>query len=214
MVILYTFIEQDKHKYLLDKYSSIWSEDFDTRILKYRRWQDAQSSILGRILLQYGLNKYFGIKDYEIDQTSNHKPFLKNLEVCFNISHAGNLVICGISKLPIGVDIEYIDNKINLIDFKSQMTSNEFHKIQNSQDKIKSFFVYWTEKEAAIKAHGKGLLIPLKSFEIFQNQTIIENEKFYLKQIFIHEEYQCCVASINDIKLEDLEIEKVNINLL
>lgn len=214
MVILYTFIDKEKHQYLLNKYSSIWSENFDTKILKYRRWQDAQSSMLGRILLQYGLNKYFGINDYEIDHTTNHKPFLKNLEVCFNISHAGNLVICGISKLPIGVDIEYIDHKINFIDFKSQMTSNEFHKIQNSADKIKSFFVYWTEKEAAIKAHGKGLLIPLKSFEIFQNQTMIENEKFYLKEIFIHEEYQCCVASINDIQLENLEIEKVSLNLL
>lgn len=214
MVILYAFIDKDKHEYLLNKYSRIYSEDFGIRILKYRRWQDAQLSMLGRMLLQYGLNKYFGIKYYEIDQTSNYKPFLKDQEVSFNISHAGNLVICGISKSPIGVDIEYIDHKINFDDFKSQMTLKEFHKIQDSEDIIKSFFVYWTEKEAAIKAHGKGLLIPLQSFEIFQNQTIIENEKFYLKEIFIHKDYQCCVASINDIQFQNIQIENVSLNLL
>ncbi|MFP3581721.1 4'-phosphopantetheinyl transferase superfamily protein, partial [Arthrobacter sp. SIMBA_036] len=78
------------------------------------------------------------------------------------------------------------------------MTLNEFDKVHFSKDHVRSFFKYWTEKEAVIKAHGKGLLIPLQSFEIFQNQAVIENEKFYLKEIFIHEEYQCCIAANKD----------------
>lgn len=214
MIVLYAFIDEQKHQYLLDKYSKICNEEFNAKILKYRRWQDAQLSLLGRILLKYGLNQYFGINDFEIGRTSNHKSFIKNQEVHFNISHAGNLVVCGISKSIIGVDIEYVDPKINYNDFKSQMTPDEFNKIHLSEDKVRSFFTYWTEKEAVIKAHGKGLLIPLQSFEVSQNHTIIENEKFYLNEIFIHQEYQCCIASNNDIRKQNIQLEQINLNLL
>lgn len=214
MIVLYAFIDEQKHQNLLDKYSKICTEEFNAKILNYRRWQDAQLSLLGRILLKYGLNQYFKIHDFEIDRTSNHKPFIKNQEVHFNISHAGNLVVCGISKSIIGVDIEYVDPKINYNDFKSQMTPNEFNKIHFSEDKVRSFFTYWTEKEAVIKAHGKGLLIPLQSFEIFENQTLIEQEKFYLNEIFIQQEYQCCIASNNDIRKQNIQLEQINLNLL
>lgn len=214
MIVLYTFINEQKHQYLLDKYSKICTEEFNAKILKYRRWQDAQLSLLGRLLLKYGLNQYFNMHDFEIDYTSNHKPFLKNQDVHFNISHAGNLVVCGISKSPIGIDIEYIDPKIKYTEFKSQMTQNEFNKIHLSEDKVRSFFTYWTEKEAVIKAHGKGLLIPLQSFEVFQNQTIIEKQKFYLKETFIHIEYQFCIASDKDIRYKNIQLEQLNLNLL
>lgn len=214
MIVLYTFIDEQKHQYLLHEYSKICTEEFNVKILKYRRWQDAQLSLLGRILLKYGLNQYFNIHDFEIDRTSNHKPFLKNQNIHFNISHAGNLVVCGISKSTIGIDIEYIDPKINYIDFKSQMTPNEFNKIHFSEDEARSFFTYWTEKEAVIKAHGKGLLIPLQSFEIFQGQTLIGEEKFYLRQFFIHKEYQCCIASNNDIRRQNIQLEQLNLNIL
>lgn len=214
MIVLYTFIDEQKHQYLLDKYSKICTEEFNAKILKYRRWQDAQLSLLGRILLKYGFNQYFGINDFEIGRTSNYKPFLMNQDLYFNISHAGNLAVCGISKFPIGIDIEYIDTKINYTEFKSQMTPNEFNKIHLSEDKAKSFFNYWTEKEAVIKAHGKGLLIPLQSFEIFENQTLIEQEKFYLKKIFIHQEYQCCIASNKDIQHQNIQLEQLNLDLL
>ncbi|MEI3790604.1 MULTISPECIES: 4'-phosphopantetheinyl transferase family protein [unclassified Chryseobacterium] len=211
---MYTFIDEQKHQYLLHKYSKICTEEFNAKILKYRRWQDAQLSLLGRVLLQYGLENHFDIKDYEIDRTTNYKPFLKNQDLHFNISHAGNIVVCGISKFSIGIDIEYIDPKISYNDFKSQITINEFNKMHFSGDKARSFFTYWTEKEAVIKAHGKGLLIPLQSFEVFQGQTLIDKEKFYLKEIFIHQEYQCCIASNNDIRKQNIQLEQINLNLL
>jgi 4'-phosphopantetheinyl transferase len=214
MVVLYAFIDEEKHQYLLDKYSKICTEEFNAKILKYRRWQDAQLSLLGRIILQYGLGNYYDIKDYEIDRASNHKPFLKNQEVHFNISHAGSLVVCGVSQSPIGIDIEYVDPKINYTDFKSQMTLNEFNKIHLSEDKNRRFFSYWTKKEAIIKAHGKGLLIPLQSFEIFQDQALIENEKFYIKEVFIHQEYQCCVASNKYIQNQHIQLEQIHLNQL
>lgn len=214
MIILYTFIDEKKHQYLLDKYSGICTGQFNAQLLKYRRWQDAQLSLLGRVLLKDGLARYFDIKEYEIDRTSDYKPYLKNQDVHFNISHARNLVVCGMGRSSMGIDVEYIDPKIDYNDFKFQMSLNEFNKINLSEDKVRSFFTYWTEKEAVIKAHGKGLLIPLKSFEILQNQATIENKKFYLKEVFIHQDYQCCIASVNNILYQNIKLEQLNLNLL
>ncbi|WP_185245468.1 4'-phosphopantetheinyl transferase superfamily protein [Chryseobacterium bernardetii] len=188
------------------------SDEFNARIGKYRRWQDAQLSLLGRILLKYGLHQYFDIQDFEIGRTPDHKPFLKNKNLNFNISHTGNLAVCCIHEFPIGIDAEYINQETNYEEFKFQMTEGEFHRIHSSEDPLKTFFSYWTEKEAVIKAHGKGLLIPLDSFEINQNKTIVEHETFYLKEIFINKEYQCCIASSEDIRKKIIHVEQLNMN--
>jgi len=214
MRVLYAFIEEEKHQYLLEKYLTMNSNEFNIRISKFRRWQDTQLSLLGRILLKYGLNNYFDIHDFEIGRTPNYKPFLINKNLHFNISHAGNLVICCINEHPIGIDVEYINQRIDYEDLKFQMTANEFDKIQGSEDKLKAFFTYWTEKEAVIKAHGKGLFIPLTSFEVDHNQAIIENETFYLKEIFIDKEYQCCIATNQVILQKVIYVEQLNMNKL
>ncbi|PQA94563.1 hypothetical protein B0A69_08860 [Chryseobacterium shigense] len=195
MNILYSFIDESRHKYLMDRYLNTFPEDFKKDILKYRRWQDAQLSLLGRVLLQHGLNTHYGISEAEIGRLPNNKPYLKGHSIYFNISHSKNLVICAIADFPVGIDIEFSDDTINYLDFQFQMTAGEFEKIHHSEDKIKSFFTYWTKKEAVLKAEGSGILIPLDSFEILNNECIIDGKKFFTKEIFIDKKYSCCIAS-------------------
>lgn len=195
MIVLYAFINEEKHQDLLDTYLPVFSGKFREYILKYRRWQDAQLSLLGKVLLEHGLKVYYDIKDAEIDLLENKKPILKGHDIHFNISHSKDLVVCAIAEVPIGIDVEFLDPQINYLEFRPQMTSNEFHRIHNSSSKIKSFFTYWTSKEAVLKAHGHGMMIPLESFEITENECCIANEKFYVKEFFIDEKYQSCIAS-------------------
>lgn len=195
MVILYTRIHEEKHQDLLDQYLDIFSEDQKKDILKYRRWQDAQLSLLGKVLLQHGLRTYYDIFETEISVTPNNKPYLKGYPVHFNISHSKDLVVCVIAEFPVGIDVEFIDASISYQDFEFQMTPGEFEKIHGSEDKVKSFFTYWTAKEAVIKAHGAGMMIPLDSFEILNNETDINGEKFFTKDIFIDKNYCSCIAS-------------------
>lgn len=205
MVILYAFIKEEHHQELLNRYLNTFSEKFKGDILKYRRWQDAQLSLLGRVLLQYGLKYYYGIHDFEIGILPNNKPFLKGQNVYFNISHSKNLAICVIADFPVGIDVEFLDENINYLDFKPQMTYNEFNKIHYSESKVKSLFSYWTKKEAVLKAHGEGLMIPLESFEISDDECLIGDEKFYLTDVFIDENYYSCVASNNiNVKKNDI----------
>ena len=196
MVILYSFINENKHTYLLDKYLNDNSEIFKIKILRYRRWQDAQLSLLGRVLLKYGLRNYYhDVNETDIYLTSYNKPFLKGQNIYFNISHSENLVVCIIARFPVGIDVEFLNESINYRDFRSQMTLKEFDEIYNADDKIKSFFNFWTKKEAVIKADGRGLKIPLQSIELVDDECIIDKKRFFVKEISINENYLGHIAS-------------------
>ncbi|MDC8104856.1 4'-phosphopantetheinyl transferase superfamily protein [Chryseobacterium sp. B21-037] len=149
-----------------------------------------------------------------MDALPYYKPYIKNHNLHFNISHAGNLVICCINESPVGIDVEYINQEADYEEFKFQMTSGELEKIHFSEDKVQSFFTYWTEKEAVIKAHGKGMFIPLDSFEVNHGQAIIENEIFYLKEIYLDKKYQCCIAANEDIREKTIFVKRLNVNFL
>ncbi|MFP3591366.1 4'-phosphopantetheinyl transferase family protein [Chryseobacterium sp. SIMBA_038] len=189
MVILYTFIDEFKHEFLLDTYLKSFPENFKAKILNYRKWQDAQLSLLGRVLLKYGLNNYYQINEIEIDLTPNNKPFLKGQDIYFNISHSEKLAVCIIAGFPVGIDVEFLNEKINYMDFQSQMTGKEFDEIHHADNKIKCLLKYWTIKEAIIKADGRGLQIDLQSFEFINNECLIDDKMFYVKEISIHENY-------------------------
>ena len=203
MIILYTFIQEEKHQDLLSRYLNVFSEDLKTNILKYRRWQDAQLSLLGKVLLQHGLSTYYDIFETEIRLSSNHKPYLKDDPVHFNISHSKEMVVCAIGEFPIGIDVEFYDTAVNYKDFEFQMTPGEIKKIHEADDKIKHFFNYWTEKEAVMKAHGDGMMLPLDSFEVLNNESIIDRQKFFTKDILIDQNYCSCIAS-NDININHI----------
>ncbi|WP_185226285.1 4'-phosphopantetheinyl transferase family protein [Chryseobacterium indologenes] len=193
---MYTFIDEERHQEILDQHLNLFSEDFKSKILKYRRWEDAQLSLLGRILLLHGLKTYYDITTApEIYILSNKKPYLKGNPVHFNISHSRNMVVCAIAGFPLGIDVEFLDHTINYFDFQFQMATGEFEEIHHSEDRTKSFFRYWTRKEAVIKAHGDGMMIPLDSFEVLQNTCTLEGKKFFTKEIPVDENYQACVAS-------------------
>ncbi|WP_336701911.1 4'-phosphopantetheinyl transferase family protein [Chryseobacterium indologenes] len=208
MIILYTFINETKHRSLLDRYLPAFSTEIRQDILRYRRWQDAQLSLLGKVLLQYGLKTYYNISELEIGTLPNKKPYLKGNDLHFNISHSKDLVACAIAEYPLGIDVEFNDQKISYQDFIFQMTDKELQEIQNSEDKMKQFFMYWTRKEAVIKAHGAGMMLPLDSFEVINNECHIVGEKFFTQEIFIHEEYHSCIASSNQKIKEVMPIIK------
>jgi len=176
-------------------------------VSRFYRWQDAQLSLLGRVLLCEGLKNFdLTYDNLDLDYTKFNKPYFKNSKTKFNISHSGEIVICALTNdVEIGIDIE-IMNETNLEDFKSQMTINEWQIIINSEDKTRSFFKYWTEKEAVIKSHGNGLSIPLKSFEVSNDKTEIDNQVFYLKSLPIDENYYCCISSTVDFKSEVIKV--------
>lgn len=194
--IYYSVISENNHKKLMQEFLLRFPIDFQNRITSYRRWQDAQLSILGRILLYRGTDHFDKkYKEISIKYNKHKKPNFGEEEVYFNISHSGEIVVCAVTNIcDIGIDIE-LQRDIQIEDFQPQMTEGEWMKISTSFNKRDSFYKYWTQKEAVIKGCGKGLSVPLKSFEISQNTAMIDDEKFFLKEIKLDDKYKCYIAT-------------------
>jgi len=157
--LLFLFADTDEFqsKTSLEKLMQELPIEIQQKALRYRHAQSAFAYVLGRKLLQEGLEK-LGIdkeKITEITYNDHQKPELK--EVFFNISHSENVVVCALTQdCSIGVDIElkeprYFDN------FSSFFSKKEWNFIQNGNNQLQNFHFLWRRKESIIKAKGRGL---------------------------------------------------------
>lgn len=210
--IYYSYLSKENHESLLKNDLPKFPVDYQEKIKRYRRWQDAQLSLLGRILLFKGIEEIYNHNPYDkvIKHTKYSKPYFDNDLIQFNISHSGDIVVCALNdKHEIGIDVEIVSD-IEIDEFKDQMTEKEWDNISLANNIKRSFFDYWTQKEAVIKAHGHGLSIPLKSFEISDNTTKIDEEKYYLQEMKIDEKYKCYISLKTNIS--EISIKKYTIN--
>lgn len=209
--IFYSYISEENHDRFLKEIAPIFSIEFQRKVLQYRRWQDAQLSLLGRLLLKNGLekrNKRFN--EESLRYSLYNKPYFERENVKFNISHSGNIAVCAIAETcEIGIDIEVIHG-VEVENYRSQMTESEWQRIISSDNIENSFFDYWTQKEAVIKAQGMGFSIPLRSFEVIKNHTKINKENFFLKEIELDVTYKCHLASKDKINPAIIKIQEID----
>lgn len=209
--IYFSRIKESNHTTILDNYLSFFSEEFQNRIARYVNWQDAQLSLLGRVLLVKGMEKMnYKFDKSSINYTIFNKPYTNNDNLNFNISHSGEIVLCALTNIgDIGIDVEKI-NPVIISKFKSQMTDNEWDLVSGSEDVECSFFNYWTRKEAVMKAHGNGLSIPIKSFEVLENRSFIGSDSYFLKEIKIQDSYSCHLAMKQSIDNFQIKISRLD----
>ena len=94
------------------------------KIMKYKFMIDKKTSLIAYLLLTYGIKKEFGIEKMpEVLTEKFGKPYLKNRNISFNLSHTRNGVMCSIYKNRVGCDIENVVEKI--IPAKSILCPNE-----------------------------------------------------------------------------------------
>lgn len=197
VLVLFSEIDERSHCRLLDEHVGKFHPAEQEKIKRYRRWEDAQLSLLGKLLLMKGAGA-MGVENtghMHLQYSQYGKPGWKHSPFYFNISHSGNIVVCAVTKsMEIGIDIE-VKHQVNISDFKIQMIPTEWERIMSAEDKTTAFFKYWTEKEAVIKAYGSGLSMALQSFEVVNSCTKINGRPFYLNEIFIRPNYICHIAT-------------------
>lgn len=154
------------------------SEDKREKIYRFHYEKDALRALYADTLARYLACNKLGIKNKDIIFKYNEygKPYLQGVpDVYFNVSHSGQYVICGWSQHEIGVDVEEI-KKIDLDIAKRFFTAGEYeYIISNITGKqAQYFYEIWTMKESYIKYKGKGLSMPLDSFELIYNNGFVE----------------------------------------
>ncbi|MEO5647148.1 MAG: 4'-phosphopantetheinyl transferase superfamily protein [Chitinophagaceae bacterium] len=159
------------------------------KIRRFHKWQDAQRSLFGNLLLIEGIKslKLSGYKLEQLSYTAFGRPYL-GADVDFNISHSGEYTICAISQInKVGIDIEKIV-EIPVADFEEQFSKQEIAAIEKDKS-MRYFYNLWTQKEAFLKAIGKGLQVPLNTVSINDKMINWENKFWYLDEIRLDEHY-------------------------
>lgn len=140
----------------LDSLLSYLPSLFETRALRYRSSQDAYNFVLGRLMLRKAL-EVVGLPVNTLTKiyyNEEEKPLLDGL--AFSISHSQHLVACAFApKGNLGLDIEF-PRSMDRKHFRHCFNEEEWAKIQ-ADTSMHTFYSYWTQKEAILKANGLGL---------------------------------------------------------
>ena len=104
-----------------------------------------------------------GLTESCLRYSDNEKPVVDGL--FFNVSHAGDYVVGVLSDCEVGCDIEKNANA-PLEVAEHYFYHSELAYIKAAEDKDKAFFTLWTLKESYMKMTGRGMSLPLDSFEV------------------------------------------------
>ncbi|MEL6535358.1 MAG: 4'-phosphopantetheinyl transferase superfamily protein [Bacteroidota bacterium] len=166
------------------------------KLRRFRRWEDRDLSLVGKLMLQHGLSQLGLPTDLHAITTESYgRPVLPYPQLDFNISHSGTLVVTAISTSGrIGIDIEQV-TAIDLSDFSRFFKAEELDQIRQANDTSEAFFTLWTQKEALIKADGRGLSLDKELIDLQPTQGTIQENTWYLQALAIAKGYQAHIAT-------------------
>ena len=165
-------VDESQYSVLFDRLLSIVSVEKRERVLKLRFPIDQLLTLCAEVLIRFLVCSQYGIKNDTVIFTTNEygKPSIQGyLDFYFNISHTRSALVVAVSDSEIGIDIERVspaDTRIS--DRYFSPAEKDF--ILQSADKNKAFYQIWTKKEAYIKHIGRGLSIPLTSFNVLDDE--------------------------------------------
>ncbi|UOE58255.1 4'-phosphopantetheinyl transferase superfamily protein [Priestia filamentosa] len=178
--------------------------------------------LLSDLIIKTLINEIYKIKSNDIQFTYNKygKPFLRDIEISYNISHSYDWLVCVIDKSSVGIDIEKI-RPLNLNIAKRFFSNEEFCEII-SRDKVMQldyFFELWTLKESFLKFLGTGMYTSLNSFTIKKHKSrytilsrdkLLSNSNCYFKTYILDKKYKMAVCAANEIFPNKIDIRTLS----
>lgn len=154
------------------------TSDEQLKASRFRQHIDAKRFLAGRIFTKKILSGILGTRPAHIliHAGKNGKPFVlyngsELQSLCFNISHSGSLVMIGVCNKDIGVDIEEMKPDLMMGLPATVFSKNELKVFENSSNAVKTFYTFWTRKEAMLKATGEGLIDNLGELEVLDGKN-------------------------------------------
>jgi len=138
--------------------------------------RDRERFIVARGLLRAILGRYLNRAPECLSffYGSHGKPALAGESdddaICFNVSHSDGVALYAVTRgHEVGIDIERIRLDLPVVEIAERFFSpREAATIRTlpTEEQYRTFFRYWTRKEAYIKAGGEGLSLPLDQFDV------------------------------------------------
>lgn len=161
----------------LARYQALLAPDERARAARFHFEVHRRRFAVGRARMRILLASYLCREPAELgfSYTPHRKPFLPDSSLAFNLSHAHEMAILGVTRgRAIGVDIEHLNAKFAGDDIAARyFAEGELRALRAfpQEQQCAAFFRCWTRKEAYIKAHGEGLSMPLADFEVCIDDT-------------------------------------------
>lgn len=177
---------------VLSALMSLVPKEKTDKLSRFKKKEDCCRSLAAELLIRVVLVEKTRLKNRDIHFGYNAygKPFLMDYPLNFNLSHAGNWIVCAIDETPIGIDIEEM-KQIDLNIAKRFFSNIEWMKLvqEPEEDKLDYFYNLWTLKESYIKNVGLGLSIPLHLISFTINGENIEFKNRYSHEIRHFKQY-------------------------
>ena len=147
--------------------------DRQARADRFRFEDDRKRCLCADMLARRMLAKFADVSpaDISFTQGDTGKPYA-NVPFFFNVSHSGDFVLCAVSDVPIGADVEHIKP------FRAGMVARYFTEIEavyvwgnspapegnvTDPDTCTRFYRVWTAKESYVKMTGTGISTDLSA---------------------------------------------------
>lgn len=161
-------------EWVKDRCRQVLAADEAERSARFRFPADQDRFLIAHGAIRHILAGYLNISPRAVrfEYGSHGKPGLagEDLNLRFSLSHSTELaVVAVVRENRIGIDVERVRTNISCMDIAEQYFSTgetaRLKSVPNDQQN-EVFFDSWTRKEAYVKACGRGLSVPLNSFEM------------------------------------------------
>ena len=190
------YFSQSNHRFsaeVTDRLSASLLFDPTLHLSRFSRWQDAQSHLIGRLLLARGFASLGITHPPPLRYTDYQRPYL-DLPLDFSISHSAGYVLCALADtMRVGVDIEKI-RPIELADMQLSFSTQEWAEITTAKDSNHQFFDHWTRKEAVAKADGRGMSV-WDHIELNGLRASVEDTHWHVTKLALESDYCAYLAS-------------------
>lgn len=201
------------------------------KALRFRHFKDQNRSIATGLLEAYVFCKIIGVpsRTYVVEKGPEGKPYLRDYpDIHYNISHAGDWIVCGIGNRPLGIDVESTDKYTERVvtRFFQREEVQDILSETNVETRKDMFTEYWVMKESFMKLSGGGFSIPLKSFysnrktgEITMGDSIPKEWQDILRNMGmgnrtppvcrflpLAEGYKCAICTVGEEKVEQYRV--------
>ncbi len=165
----------------LDGYMGCLSSARRSGIMKKKSDGDRINALLSQLLILSELSRRtrLPLKKLKFELGTHGKPYLKNGEIQFSLSHTKGAICAAFSdKEEIGIDIERTDRRISDAMYKRVLSDEEMFHLTSGAD----FLRFWVQKEAFLKRLGIGITRDLRGVNSLElpDTTVIQHGGYFV----------------------------------
>lgn len=140
------------------------------RIQRFKFAEDKLRCALGEYFVKQVFARRYGLPYGEVEKKVEEKgkPYFKtDRDFHFNISHSGDYLVCAVTDIPVGVDVQ-APAPLDRGCAEKILSARELEKWQDlkPREAADCLIKHWTYKESFAKLKGLGLFLPFPEITI------------------------------------------------